>query len=75
MGMTTPAQMSAKALANPFWNRLTETMPRAQLDALHLSRVQALAHYAYEHTAFYRRKDRAEKEPMSGTRAGGGRIK
>lgn len=56
MAVTQPAQMSAKALANPFWNRLTETLPRARLDALHLSRVQALAHYAYEHTAFYRRK-------------------
>ena len=40
----------------PFWNRATETMPRAELDRLHLARVQALLHHAYESSAFYRRK-------------------
>jgi len=40
----------------PFWNRATETMPRAELDRLHLARVQALLHHAYEASAFYRRK-------------------
>jgi phenylacetate-CoA ligase len=50
------AALSPEALASPFWNRLTETMPRAKLDALHLQRVQALAHYAYENTPFYRQK-------------------
>jgi phenylacetate-CoA ligase len=47
-----------------FWNRHTETMPRAQLDALHLERLKALVHYAYERSAFYRRKfDAAELKP------------
>lgn len=50
------ASLSPEALTSPFWNRLTETMPRARLDALHLQRVQALAHYAYDYTPFYRRK-------------------
>lgn len=39
-----------------FWNRYTETMPRAKLDALHLHRLQALCHYAYERSPFYRAK-------------------
>jgi phenylacetate-CoA ligase len=47
-----------------FWNRHTETMPREKLDALHLHRLQALAHYAYERSAFYRDKfDRAGLKP------------
>jgi len=40
----------------PFWNRATETMPRAELDRLHLARVQALLHHAYDASDFYRRK-------------------
>jgi len=40
----------------PFWNRATETMPRAELDRLHLTRVQALLHHAYDASDFYRRK-------------------
>ncbi|WP_377412161.1 phenylacetate--CoA ligase family protein [Polaromonas aquatica] len=48
--------LGPEAAGSPFWNRRTETMPRAQLDALHLQRLQALAHHAYDHTAFYRRK-------------------
>ena len=39
-----------------FWNQYTETLPRAKLDALHLHRLQQLCHYAYERSAFYRRK-------------------
>ncbi len=39
-----------------FWNRHTETMPRAQLDALHLERLKALVHYVYERSPFYREK-------------------
>ena len=56
--MTSPplAALGPASMGSPFWNELTETMPRAKLDALHLQRVQALAHYAYEHTAFYRQK-------------------
>ena len=64
--MTSPplAALSPQALGSPFWNRLTETMPRAKLDALHLQRIQSLAHYAYEHTPFYRQKfDKAGIKP------------
>ncbi len=39
-----------------FWNRHTETMPRDKLDALHLQRLKALVHYAYERSPFYREK-------------------
>lgn len=48
--------LGPQSLQRPFWNRHTETMPRAELDALHLQRIQALVHYAYDNTAFYRRK-------------------
>jgi phenylacetate-CoA ligase len=47
----TPAAAQAK-----YWNALTETMPRAELDALHLNKLQKLADYVYEYSAFYRRK-------------------
>jgi len=36
-------------------NQYTETLPRAQLDALHLKKLQLLLNCAYEHSAFYRR--------------------
>ena len=39
-----------------FWNKATETMPRARLDALHLQRLQGLLRYAYEYSPFYRKK-------------------
>lgn len=64
--MTSPplAILNSASMESPFWNRLTETMPRAQLDKLHLQRVQALAHYAYENTPFYRKKfDNAGLKP------------
>jgi len=56
--MTSPplATLGPESAGSPFWNKLTETMPREKLDALHLQRVQALCHYAYEHTRFYRCK-------------------
>lgn len=58
------AALNSASMGSPFWNRLTETMPRAQLDKLHLQRVQALAHYAYENTPFYRKKfDNAGLKP------------
>ena len=53
--MDCPSWASAQAKA-AFWNEYTETMPREQLDALHLQRLQALVDYAYESSAFYRRK-------------------
>ncbi|MDP2621857.1 MAG: hypothetical protein Q8P46_17060 [Hyphomicrobiales bacterium] len=39
-----------------FWNEYTETMPRQQLDALHLARLKGLAEFAYRYSPFYRRK-------------------
>ena len=64
MSSPTLASLSPDAAASPFWNRLTETMPRARLDALHLQRIQALLHYAYERTPFYRQKfDRIGLKP------------
>ena len=50
------SSLSHAALGQPFWNRRTETLPRADLDWLHLRRLQQLVAYAYENTAFYRRK-------------------
>ena len=47
----TPAAARAR-----HWNALTETMPRAELDALHLKKLQKLADYVYDYSAFYRRK-------------------
>jgi phenylacetate-CoA ligase len=56
MAPTTLAPLGRDAAASPFWNRLTETLTRERLDELHLHRIQTLVHYAYERTAFYRRK-------------------
>ncbi len=50
------ALLGARAGASRFWNEYTETMPRAELDALHLKRLRALIEYAYELSPFYRRK-------------------
>lgn len=53
-------------LDTPFWNRYYETMPREQLDQLHLHRVKAVLAHAYAHSAFYRRKlDEAGVHPAS----------
>ena len=41
---------------SPFWNRYYETMPREQLDRLHLHRLKAVVAYAYANSPFYRRK-------------------
>lgn len=53
---TALSALGPDSAGSPFWNRHTETMSRKRLDALHLQRLQSLAHHAYEHTAFYRRK-------------------
>lgn len=46
----TPAAAEA-----PYWNAHTETMPREQLDALHLKKLQLLTDYVWHHSPFYRR--------------------
>ena len=48
--------MGGKARQSRFWNEYTETMPRAELDALHLQRLQGLVDYAYRCSPFYRQK-------------------
>jgi len=54
---STPLSALGKASRESlFWNRATETMPRARLDALHLHRLQAMVQYAYDYSPFYRKK-------------------
>ncbi len=45
---------SQRALESPYWNEALETMPREELDALHLKRLKALIRYAYENIPMYR---------------------
>ncbi len=45
---------SQNASQSRFWNEAIETMPREQLDALHLRRLRGLIAYAYEHIPMYR---------------------
>ena len=56
MTASTLLALRPETMDRPFWNRHTETMARGKIDALHLDRLQKLAAYAYENTAFYRRK-------------------
>jgi phenylacetate-CoA ligase len=48
--------LTEKASKARYWNAVIETMPRAELDALHLKKLQKLAAYAYEYSPFYRRR-------------------
>jgi phenylacetate-CoA ligase len=54
--MKTLSVLGKRAQAQPYWNELVETMPRADLDRLHLKKLQALLHYVYDRSPFYRRK-------------------
>ncbi|MFQ5849935.1 MAG: phenylacetate--CoA ligase family protein [Candidatus Binatia bacterium] len=45
---------SQRALESPYWNEALETMPREELDALHLKRLRALIEYAYQNIPMYR---------------------
>lgn len=38
-----------------FWNRPTQTAPRAALDAIHLAKIRHLIAWAYEHSPLHRR--------------------
>ncbi|MGH7004273.1 MAG: phenylacetate--CoA ligase family protein [Alphaproteobacteria bacterium] len=51
VSLLTPRARKAK-----FWNKLTETMPRKELDALHLDKLKKLAAYVYDYSPFYRRR-------------------
>jgi len=48
--------LTPKARKAKFWNKLTETMPRKELDALHLVKLQKLSAYVYDYSPFYRRR-------------------
>ena len=48
--------LTPKARKAKFWNKLTETMPRKELDALHLAKLRKLAAYVYDYSPFYRRR-------------------
>ena len=37
-----------------FWNPYTQAMPRAELDRLHLRKLQTLIAYAYDRSPMYR---------------------
>jgi len=45
---------SRTAQKTPFWNEPLETMPRRELDAMHLRRLKGLIHYAYHNIPMYR---------------------
>lgn len=45
---------SRQANERPYWNDYLETMPREQLDKLHLRRLQELIKYAYDNVPMYR---------------------
>jgi len=63
--MPAPATtLTAQARRSRYWNKYMETLPRAQLDALHLRKLQLLLRYVYDNSAFYRAKyDEAGLEP------------
>ncbi len=46
---------NAQTQVSAFWNPHIETMPRDDLDRLHLRRLQNLIAYAYDRVPFYRR--------------------
>jgi phenylacetate-CoA ligase len=51
-------------LRQRFWNPWTQTLPRAELDRLHLAKLRALIAYAYHRSPMYRRVlDRARVRP------------
>lgn len=53
---------TVRSLWNPrsgesrFWNPYLETIPREQMDAIHLKRIRALLRHAYDNSPFYKRK-------------------
>ena len=55
--MTAPISiLTDKARQSRFWNEATECMPRADIDALHLSKLRMLVHHVYDHSPFYHRR-------------------
>jgi phenylacetate-CoA ligase len=56
MAQTNYANISAKAAKSRFWNEITETMPREQINRLHEHRLQRLVRYAYDNSPFYKKR-------------------
>ncbi|MBI3015190.1 MAG: AMP-binding protein [Candidatus Tectomicrobia bacterium] len=55
---------SEVSLQSKYWNPYTETMPREEINALHLKRIQKLLRYAYDRVPLYRKLyDRAGLKP------------
>ena len=48
--------LTPRARQARFWNQITETMPRVELDALHLEKLKKLTEYVYARSPFYRRR-------------------
>ena len=42
--------------SSPYWNPKNETMPKEDLQALQLHKLRKLVEWAYERSAFHRRK-------------------
>jgi phenylacetate-CoA ligase len=55
-------------LSQTYWNAHLETLPREQLDAMHLRRLKALTRYALERSPFYQAKFRAAGVELSDLR-------
>ena len=55
MTSTDMADPFVPASTAAFWNEYAETMPRAQLDALHVHKLTSLLDYVYERSPYYRR--------------------
>lgn len=53
MALEKIGSLSAQASQSRYWNHLAETMPRAQLEALHLKKIKRLLAYVYDHNDFY----------------------
>lgn len=49
------SHLTEKARQSRYWNRFTETMPRDDLGALHLHKLQLLVEYVYAYSDFYKR--------------------
>lgn len=53
-GTPDPRYWRSDLLAAPYWNPHAETMPRADLDAVHLAQLRSLLRYTQSRSPFYR---------------------
>lgn len=60
----TPTLFKARTGRARFWNPYTQTLPRGDLDRLHLEKLRTLVAYAYAWSPMYRRLlERAKVRP------------